>query len=301
MSNSAKIDNSNLVVDALQKTAPELSAAIDGPNSWRAALEKRGARVAKYRRYERGDHEANLTTEMRKMLRLDGDDPSDLRELNINYCKIVVDKMAGRLHVAEITAKDDAIDDWIAETLDRNHYESKEGEMFRGAIRDADSFVLVEPITARWISQPAYDGFSGVFVVFNHVTNAPVWACKLWSTADSDDIAEGEGESTGANMKIAVYQPNRISFWKGREGTAEVTAAEIPKGFDSSGDGDNFIDWPLGMIPIVHFVNSRDNYSPYGESEIRVVLPPQNALNRTLHSMLMASDLSAFRIRWSKG
>jgi len=87
-------DNSGLVSDALRRTDPDLYAAIDGGNSWQDGVKTRGARVKKYRRYERGDHDANLTAQMKKMLRLSsGDD--DLEEFNDNYCRIIVAKWLG--------------------------------------------------------------------------------------------------------------------------------------------------------------------------------------------------------------
>ena len=87
------MSNEGLICDALLRTAPELYLAIDGGNSFKTALAKRGARVAKYRRYTAGDHDATLTTQMRKMLRLQ-EDVAGLNNLNINYMGIVVDKMA---------------------------------------------------------------------------------------------------------------------------------------------------------------------------------------------------------------
>jgi len=71
-------------------------------------------------------------------------------------------------------------------------------------------------------------------------------------------------------MRLAVYQPDRITYWKGIINTTEVMR-----------DGDE-LAW-YGDIPIVHFVNLADNYTRYGESEIRAALPLQDVLNRTQH------------------
>lgn len=299
MSNKTEIDNSNLISSALQKTAPSLYLSVDGGDSWREGIAKRGARVKKYRSYERGDHDSDLTAQMRKMLRINTSDTAELKEFNVNYCRIVVDKMAGRLHVSEIAAKDDTVDKWIAETMERNRYDAREGELFRGAIRDADSYVIVDPQTAMWASEPAYDGYSGVVVIFNTMTAEPIWACKLWSVADSEDLAEDVG--AGDTIRIVVYQKAQISYWMGQAGGAEVKPNTPPEGTKLVAEINNAIEWPLGKLPVVHFVNAKDNYNPYGESELRAVISPQNALNRTLHSMIMASELSAFRIIWTKG
>ena len=86
-------DNSNLIVAALQKTDPDLAKKIDASNSWKATITRKGARVALYREYEIGDHRADITDQMRKMLRLPtGDD--ELTEFNDNYMEVVIDKEA---------------------------------------------------------------------------------------------------------------------------------------------------------------------------------------------------------------
>jgi hypothetical protein len=54
-------------------------------------------------------------------------------------------------------------------------------------------------------------------------------------------------------------------------------------------------------VPIIHFVNQFSNATGGGKSEIRPAIPLQDVMNRTLHSMVMASEFSAFRIKWSIG
>src|SRR3990172_3881557 len=95
--------NEKLIASALEQTNPKLASEIDAQNSFAPLVKQRGARIAKYRRYERGDHDADLTEQMRKMLRLKSDS-AELSDFNDNYMRIIVDKMAGRLHVAEISA-----------------------------------------------------------------------------------------------------------------------------------------------------------------------------------------------------
>jgi hypothetical protein len=216
--------------------------------------------------------------------------------------RIIVDKMAARLHISSIATDNDMADEWVNELLEMNDWEALEGELYRGAIRDADSYILIDPMTLGWIAEPAYDGFSGLVAIFG-MSGKPVWACKLWSEADNEDLTGETSTTTSVVMRVIVYQPNQISFWKGTEGTAGLEAV------DQSGrtelpvieESPNFVAWELGEIPLIHFVNQRDNYTDYGESELRPAIPLQNALNRTLHSMIMASEFSAFNILWAIG
>lgn len=284
-------DNSMMIANALQKTDPKLYASIDGWNSWRVAIKERGDRVAKYRRYERGEHDSGLTTQMRNMLRLST--TGQTYDFNVNYCRIIIDKMAGRLRVSEISTGDKNSDAWIADTLQRNDWDAMQGIFYRAAIRDGDSYAMVDPATLMWTAEPAYDGFSGVVAIYSPMQAAPLWACKLWSEAETQDISGDEPAST-VIIKLMVYQPERITAWTAGTGQGEVIPAPVF-------DGVNEVNWELGVVPVIHYANLIDNYTQYGESEIRVAIPPQDVMNRTLHSMVMASEFSAFKVAWSIG
>ena len=273
-------DNSNLIVAALQKTDPDLAKKIDADNSWKATITRKGARVALYREYEIGDHRADITDQMRKMLRLPtGDD--ELTEFNDNYMEVVIDKEASRLFVSSITGED-ADQEWIEDTLERNRFVSEQGQWYRGAIRDGDAYVMVD-LNANWVSVPAYDGFSGLVVVHSGNTGKAEWACKLWSETSSED-----DENTNVQMNVVVYQAGGITFYTGEEGSSALTEVENKP-------------YLAENLPIVSFVNKKDTHTDSGRSELRPAIPLQDVLNRELHSLVMASELAAFGIKWSKG
>jgi hypothetical protein len=285
-------DNSGIIADVLLKTNPELYKQIDGQNTFKSGIKTRGARVAKYRRYVVGKPDANMTDQMRAMLRLKEDD-ADLDELSINYMALVVDKMASRISVTEITtdSKEQASKDWLAQILNDNDFESLQMEVVRGAIRDGDSYVMIDFETGKMTSEPAYDGFSGIVAIYTQGVDYPLWSCKIWSVADMD--LAGDEPDYITVMKIAVSQPDRISYWTANSGSQEVMPDEI--------DGNHEVPNLLGKPPIIHFVCNKDNFTQYGESEVRKALPPQNILNRTTHSTVMASEHSAFSRPYSIG
>lgn len=287
-------DNSGLVASALQKSNPALALTMDAANSFKAEVVEHGARVTLYRNYERGDHRAVITTQMRKMLRLT-EDKSGMVDFNGNYCGIVVDKMAGRLHVNEITTGDEATDkSWLVPTLESNDWGNLQSTTFRGAIRDADSYVMIDPLTLAWTSEPAYDGYSGIVAMFEQGSRTPMWACKVWS--------EVEEESNNNTMRLVVYQPGVVSYWRGQEGGAEVVADERVEMSDGEKSiTGNEAKFPLDKTPIIHFVNRYENYSEEGESELRAAITLQDVYNRVLHSMVSGVEFSAFRIAWSIG
>jgi len=286
-------DNSGLIVSALLQTDPILALSLDAENAYKAAIVEQGARVALYRNYERGDHRAVITTQMRKMLRL-AEDNSGMVDFNGNYCGIVIDKMAGRLNVSEITTGDVNIDtDWLSPLLEGNCWDALQSTVYRGAIRDSESYIMIDPLTRAWTSEPAYDGYSGIVAVFDVDERTPMWACKIWSEADS---------ISSETMRLVVYQPGKVSYWRGEAGGGEVKQDNRVE-IESEGESiiSNNARFPLAKVPLVHFVNRYENYSETGESEIRAAVPLQDIYNRTLHSMVMASEFSAFRVAWSIG
>lgn len=311
-------NNSRLIANALLKSNPELAATMDAANSFRAWVQERGARVALYRDYERGDHRAVITDQMRKMLRLTEDD-SGLTDFNGNYCALVIDKMAGRLHVSEVAigkpkedGKEDTAQVWLTDLLERNDFDNLQSTTFRGAIRDADSYVMIDPETLKWTAEPAYDGYSGVVAIFDPGTRTPIWACKIWSEAQETEHRQETLPSSSYSMKLVVYEPNKVSYWSGQENGGEVkpdnetALAERTKTKRmTDADGlpieDNFVPFPVSKVPILHYANRYENYSETGESEIRAAITLQDIYNRTLHTATYGSENAGWTKPWSKG
>jgi hypothetical protein len=202
---------------------------------------------------------------------------------------IIIDIMASRLKVSEITTDDEVQDEYITHLLELNDWDALQGVYYRGAVRDGDSYAMVDPLTLKWTTEPAYDGFSGIVAIFQKSSNYPVWACKLWSEADNADISEDD-VSYSTTMNIKVYQRDKITNWTGKICGQGVTAGE-----------DETDPWTLDIVPVIHFSNLVDNYTQYGKSELRKAIPIQNVLNRTLYSMVMASEFGAFPVSWSIG
>lgn len=295
-------DNSGLVVAALELTDAELATSVDALSTWRMELQEQGARVTLYRQYEEGEHRSGITTQMRNMLRLPVDD-TGIDDFNDNYCRIIVDKMASRLQVSEITTGDEGIDKgWLVPLLERNDWQAVQGTLYQGAVRDGDSYIMVDPNTLQWSSEAAFDGFSGIVCITDATGKIPIWACKLWSESESGG-AEGDEQST-VLIKVVVYQPNMITYWQGRSGGRELVPDNQIVGAEpvtTGSQGTNLLAWPVGRIPVIHFANQPTNFSTWGKSELRPAIPLQDVLNRTLHSMVMASEFAAFRIKWSIG
>jgi hypothetical protein len=290
-------ENSGLIASALEKSNPDLYLSMGAGNVYRTYVKQQGARVALYRDYERGDHRAVITTQMRKLLRLTEDD-SGMVDFNGNYCGIVIDKMAGRLHVSEITTNDTTVDEeWLSPLLEKNSFDNLQSATIRGAIRDADSYIMVDPQTLDWTSEPAYDGYSGVVAIFETGEHTPIWACKIWNESETQGMT-----TFNAVMRLVVYQPGSVSYWRGIEGAGEVESDDrVTMESDGETQTGNNARFPIQSVPLVHFVNRYENYSETGESEIRSAIPLQDIYNRTLHTLTYASENAGYTKPWSKG
>ena len=279
-------DNSMILEHLLIATDPELADTINA-NWWASQEQIRGARVAKYRRYVTGDHDQVITDEMRDLLRMNqkGD---GLNDYNDNYTRRIVDSMAGRIAVDQISTGTEGGDEWLKDLMDRSNFEALEGATYRASVRDGDAYLMVDTQHMRLTAEPAYNGHDGVCVIYGETD--VVWACKLWSVSGQGVVSLGDADYDGTEKIIAkVYQPERITTWEARSGG---TPTQV-------GEEDNWS--AVGKVPVIPFVNQRDNYSSYGESEVRPALPLQDIINRLIHSMTSCIEYAGFPIRYAFG
>ena len=284
-------DNSQFLKAILIKTAPELAKQIDA--EWVAEQWKiRGARTAKYRRYSSGDHDAHISEQSRKMHNLQEAGDDKLEEWAMNYISIVIDKMASRLHVSDFNLGTDEANKWLDERMEESKFIETEGMVNRGAVRDANSYVIIDPETVTYKLDPAYDGYTGVVSILSD-DNTIQWACKVWTEGSGEGVIENlsQDEITGYSQELyaIAYYGNKMTAWKGQVNGAGAEAF----GF---WNGQTEQEWKLDRLPVVMFVNKRDSNNRFGESEIRPALPIQNILNTTMHTTDMVEQLGAYPI-----
>lgn len=256
-------------------------------DQWVAEQLDLGRRVAAFRRYAEGDHPANLSAEMKASLRINSDDVFD--EFNDNYMDLVVQTMVDRLRVAGYKTNVAAADQWLAEWMADCRFDALQGDVHEAAVRDGDTYIMAYYDNAAGQTlishEPAWDGRQGMLVFYESTASArPVVAIKMWRL----------GEIT----RVTIYHPDRVErYYAGEDGKLQAyrtdMQAEIAPWTDAAGR-------PLGL-PVFHLRNRARSGMVYGVSEIRTAIPLQNALNRTLYSMVYAGEMSAFMIRLAKG
>jgi len=250
----------------------------------------RAARYAAYRQYYDGNHDTQITRRMRRYLELKIGE-----EFNDNYCPIVVDALVDRLTVTGFEA-DDA--DQLWKWWQANRMDGVQGIVHTAAVRDGDAYVLVEHDGERPVfsDEPAWDGHEGIKVHYSKEHRRQIaFASKRWRVE-----AEG-GSDAGKARRINLYYPDRVEKYISHDDHFDGNWSEYRE------DGKPWpLPWthpstnePLG-VPVIHFKNRDQGYN-YGASELRDVIPIQNALNKSIIDMLAAADLTGFRLYLALG
>lgn len=260
----------------------EIAQELGLSTTWESDIDMWGRRIKLYRDYVDGNHRGDLTTRMRDMLRITGDDTDT--EFNINYCNMVVQTIADRLVIGAVQAE--KATDWVANLLDWNSIEALQMDVHEAVIRDGDTYVMVGYDDANEIPklshELAWDGDVGVIPIYDPSNTLIIAALKVWWSVH--ETVEDGNRVVKPRQRCNLYLPNMIyRYW-----------------YDSW----ELIDearWDVGYVPLVHFRhNGRANLAR-GISEIAPILGLQDSLNRTLVSMTMTSELSAFGIRVAIG
>lgn len=277
----------------LLQATPGLAGLIAW-DAWVTDQDERGEKVALYRDYADGEHPGKLTKEMRAALRL-GDSAGDSAPFALNYMDDVVTTMSDRLELTGMRADNDGATAWAGEVLDEQRLDGFQIGVHDAALRDGDTYVMVawdnERQALTFSHEEAYDGVEGVLVIYpNKRARTPSLAIKIWAV-------EAEGDTLANKYRINLYYPDRVEKYvtlDSRLERHEVEGEPWPAPWTQR-NGE-----PIG-VPVVHFSNRGVRYTQFGRSEMDDAIPAQNALNRTLMSFVMASELTAFQIKVAKG
>ena len=262
---------------------------------WLRALDvEQQNRYVAYREYYDGDHDTQLTKRQRRYLQLKIGE-----EFNCNLCGIVVDALAERLSITGFQAPDEETD-LLADWWRVNRMDGLQGIVHLATVRDGDSYLIVdwdeETQAPRFTAEAAYDGTEGVQAIYSDGRRGlPEKAFKYWRIEQGDDA--------GAMRRLNIYYPDRVEKYMSHE--THFDGDFVPY---EDEDGEWMYWWttdgtqggePLGL-PVIHFRNIDQGYN-YGQSELRNVVPLQNALNKAIIDLVAAADTTGFRIYWMMG
>lgn len=205
-----------------------------------------------------------------------------------NMCATVVDALADRLtltafSVSGSTEHDDGGGARVWDIWARNHMDRRSGEVHQEAAKTGDAYVIVWPDTegrVRIVPQHA----AATTVHYDDETEQVTWAAKWWRRDDK-------------RARLNIYWPDRIEKFVSlseAHGMSARAAEFIPLA------GEEVVTNPYGQIPVFHFANNAE-MATFGESELRSVLPIQDALNKSVADLLVTMEYAAFPQRWATG
>ncbi|GIL09290.1 MAG: hypothetical protein BroJett033_8010 [Chloroflexota bacterium] len=257
----------------LEAIGERLAAAGLVGASWAAEMSAQGALVRLYRDYHEGQHRLKLTSEMRKMMQIAD---TRLDRYNANYCEMVVAAMADRLTLEGVETDTPEGRSWAEQVFAANRLDGLQIEVREAVLRDGVTYVMVAYDDVRGVTlahEQAWDNSTGCMVVYDRSGRDIVAGVKVWLEADL--------------KRVNIYYPASIEKFEVR---TDGLLRQMGEADDTSRDG------AVPGVPLVAFRNKGR-----GVSELVNVIPLQDSLNRTLISMIMSAELTAFAILFAKG
>lgn len=225
-----------------------------------------------YQDYLRGNHRLSFASaEYRQAF------ANLLKGLHVNVCPAVVGALTDRLKVEGFEALDGtetagqaAWDLWQTARMAAIH-----NRVHREAIALGDAYILVWPDKE---GRGRFYPHSGLTMVHDHDDEEPeviTKAAKLWA-ADK-------------RFRLNLYYPDRIEKY---QTTSDNTGTTTPRQFERLKE-DGEVRNPYGRVPVFHFPFDSDTHA-HGNAELRDIVPIQDALNKTMHDLIVAGEFGAF-------
>lgn len=242
-------------------------------SQWATTQQARGDLVRLFREYYDGQHRLKLTAEMRKMMQISDD---RLDRYNDNYCEMVVDRLGDRLVLDLVANASGDAQAWAKTIMQANRMDALQITVHEAMLRDGETFVMVEyredPAGTILARELAWDGTCGILPVYDNRGESLVAAAKVWLDGDT--------------TRVNIYYQNSVEKYAADGDGLKLSEEPI----DTTRDSKN-----LG-VPIIPFRNRGG-----GRSELINVIPLQDSLNRTLISMVMTAEWTAFSTLFGKG
>jgi hypothetical protein len=198
-----------------------------------------------------------------------------------NWCQIVVDAPIERLFVegfrfgAGKAANEDAWELWQANRLDAESVMAH-----TEAVKNGKSYALVAPtpegepprITVEHPSQVIVETAAGD-------RRKRIAALKKWR------------DSAGYTY-ATLYLPTAIYKWRSKEPSKYATTGDIGRNWITRPDDPGSVN-PMGVVPVVPIENNPTMLTG-GRSDLMPAIPLQDAINKEIADMLVASEFAAF-------
>jgi Phage portal protein, SPP1 Gp6-like len=268
-------------------------------------IKDRTAEIGLYRAYYDGNHRKPFAT-----AKWNEQFSSMFSKFRDNLCPAVVDAKADRIQLTGIQGPkpDDAVSAAINAIWTRENLEYRHGEITKNALKDGDAFVIVWPDTinqARWYIQRG----DRVAVKYRSEPQGELeCAAKLFPITEYKEKPEDK-----VRWRLNLYYDDRVERYITQD---EIAGGDVPKQLAKwdefepdrpeedddeaqPGEGSIIIN-PYGRVPVFPFPNNAD-LGAYGRSELKDVIPLQDALNKSVSNMLVAGEFVSWPQRFLIG
>lgn len=275
-------------------------------------IKRRSEDYKLYQDYYNGDHRTAFASEQWKTAF-----GHTFKRFRDNLCPRVVDAKADRLQIAGFTSDDakteDAIDEVTGEvtgerTVDpaadaasviwkANRMDRRAGEVHVGALRDGDSAIIVWPHPEPG-NPPVLYPQKAEQIAIKYDQSLPgliEYAVKVWP-------AKWVKEGARVQWRLNIYYADRVERYITKEAVDGLP--QDHKKFDyyvpSEQYEGNYEEYDYGVVPVFPFANNAMT-AEYGRSELRDIIPIQDALNKSMADMLIAGEFHSLPQRWATG
>ncbi len=216
-------------------------------------------------------------------------------ELAINHCPPCVDILADRLQIEgfkTVNGDTPAIEAKTREIWRRNRMDKRAGEVHQESLKAGDAYIIVDDVKGKATIYPNMAGRCAV----EYDSENPGYikrAAKWWP--EGVEMVRGQSRYV---IRLNLYYQDRTEKYV----TAPIATGALPlsaNGFVPI-KGDWFIPNPLGKVPVFHFANNAP-IGQRGQSELRDVIPVQDALNKSVCDMLVSMEFNAYPQRYVVG
>lgn len=273
----------------------ELARKTGTPQWWVTKLaEKHSARLAslrKYLNYYEGDQDLSFASEKFKE-HFGG----MLKELSVNICGVIVQAMVERMKVQGIsvpTNEEDpnkpqrAFDEDAWAMWQRNSLDARSQEHHTGTATTGYGYMTVWGDGDDRAVITVEDPLQMIVAYGSGTPRRRAAALKRWID-----------EWTGFEF-ATLYLPDTIHRFKSTNASQQVNGVYsfqpaqdvswVPRGDEA----EQVIDNPLGAVPVVEFLND-PTVRGEGRSEIASIIPIQDAINKLVCDMILASEFAAW-------
>lgn len=246
------------------------------------ALDARARRIKLYSAYYDGDHPLAFAS-----AKFRGAFGGLFREFADNWCALVVDAVEERLNVEgfrlgdKVEGDKDAWKIWQANQLDADSQLAHTEALIHGC-----AYALV------W-----EDGDGGSEITVEHPDQMIV-AYAAGSRRRRAAALKKWMDDSG-RVFATVYLPKALYKFESEQSFAGGDKPVSIRWRPRTGEEDP-IPNPLDLVPVIPIEN-RPRLAKDGESEIHRIIPLQDAVNKLVADMLIASEFGSFRQRWATG